>query len=357
MFAQNIEEQMTKTAPTCNSVFMNAMGVLPSLYRAGSFDSMARAVDIWERSCGNIPEVKITRILLDMQESKFSMAHNTDGTTAQLLCDYAISFPPPAVMQGLGTYNDQRILFYRFSSTCAKLLAENKKLSENEIFICRVLKGEIKNPEKEVGQNKETYPEFAVLFEKYFESKRKEVRTTIAIGTGVWIPTNNLSTLGVHPSFTFQVGGRSMHHELDFTVQIRYLESANTYAVNRNGHLDSTNYYVGGYIGLDYTYYVVSKKRYDIGVMAGMGWDGFDFAEDPYYYYYYDYPWDYYHSHVTIGSFNGNAGLRFNYYFSHSFYMGLQGRYNGIHYSTHGGTNLSGDAISIDLIFGFHNAK
>ena len=82
-----------------------------------------------------------------------------------------------------------------------------------------------------------------------------------------------------------------------------------------------------------------------------LGWDGFDFAPQPYDYHYY-YP--YYTSRVTIGSFNANAGLRFNYYFTHSFYIGLQGRYNAIQYSTYGGTDLSGDAVSIDLIFGFN---
>ena len=117
--------------------------------------------------------------------------------------------------------------------------------------------------------------------------------------------------------------------------------------------MDSTDYYFGGYIGLDYNYYLVSKKRYDIGLLAGMGWDGFDFAPQPYDYYYY-YP--YYTSHVTIGSFNANAGLRFNYYFTHSFYVGLQGRYNLIDYYTRGGSDLSGNAFSIDLIFGMNGA-
>jgi hypothetical protein len=300
-----------------------------------------------------MPEVRITRILLEMEEAKFTMAKYADGATIEMLSDYASHFPSPDYMQSFLPGNESRVSFYRFSSAWAKLLLENKTLDENEKFICNILSGKIKDPEKEIRRNPQAYPEFALMLEKNFEAKRNQTRLNMAVSTGVWLPNGNLSTLGVHPTFGVHFGARSLRHEIDLTLQIRYLNSANTYAVKRDGHLDSTDYYFGGYIGLDYTYYLVSKKRYDIGFLLGMGWDGFDFAPAPYDYYYYDYPY-YNTSHVTISSFNANAGLRFNYYINHSFYIGLQGRYNAIQYSTNGGSNLSGDAVSIDLIFGIN---
>lgn len=352
LFAQNIEEQMSKSRADCQTMLGNAMNVLPKLYREKSFDSLEYAVDMWERSCGSMSEVRITRILLNMETGKFTVSQDVDGAAIEMLDDYAKHFPSPDYMLNYPPKRESQVSFYKFSSVWAKLLLENKKPDENAKFICRVLTGEIKDPGKEIRKNPLIYPEYAVMLEKNFEAKRKLARMNLALSTGVWLPTGNLSTLGVHPSFGFHFGVRNAHHELDLTIQIRYLNSANTYAVKREGRLDSTDYYFGGYIGADYTYYLVSKKRYDIGLLGGMGWDGFDFAPEPYDYYYYDYP--YYTSHVTIGSFNANAGLRFNYYFTHSFYVGLQGRYNVIQYSTNGGTNLSGDAVSIDLIFGIN---
>ena len=146
-----------------------------------------------------------------------------------------------------------------------------------------------------------------------------------------------------------------MFDQLDVSMQIRYLHSPSVYAVKKDDQFDSTDYYLGYYFGAEYTHYFVAKKRFDLGIEVGAGYDAFDFKEQPYYYYY-D-PYYYNPNHFSVGSFNGNAGLRFNYYFTHSFYLGLLGRYNGIHNSTDGGTNLRGDAITIDLIFGFNGIK
>ena len=352
LFPQTIEEQMSKSHANCQTMFMNAMDVLPKLYREKAFDSLDRAIDIWENSCSGMPEVTITRILLKLETETFTTSQDIDGATIELLISYAKAFPSPDALQNFSSDKGPKNSFYRFSSVWAKLLLENKQLDQNEAFICRVVKGEIRDPQKEIQRNSQVYPEFAALIGKNFEAKRKQTRLDFAVSTGVWIPTNNLSTLGVHPSFGFHFGLRNSRHQLDATLQMRYLNSANAYAVKRDGYLDSTFYYFGGYIGLDYNYYLISKKRFDLGVLAGMGWDGFDFAPQPYDYHYDYYP--YYNSHVTISSFNANAGLRFNYYFTHSFYVGLQGRYNVIEYNTHGGSDLSGDAFSVDLIFGFH---
>ncbi len=352
-FAQTIEKELAKSQPDCQTLYINAMDLIPKLYRENSIDSLEKALSIWERSCGDMPEVMITRILLDFEKDRFVFSRDVDIGTLELLSDYARSFPSMSSLQSNVSSKGPKNSFYRLSSTWSKLLLKSKKFGINETFICKVLSGEIKDPKKEIEHNTFTYPEFAALLEKDFENKRKEPRVDIALSTGVWLPTQNLSTLGVHPSFGLHFGVRNMRHQLDLTLQIRYMYSANPYAVKIDGRLDSTDYYFGGYIGLDYNYYLISKKKFDFGILAGMGWDGFDFAPQPYDYYYYD---PYYTSHLTIGSFNGNAGLRFNYYFTHSFYVGLQGRYNFIYYSTHGGTDLNGDAFSIDLIFGINGS-
>jgi hypothetical protein len=43
-----------------------------------------------------------------------------------------------------------------------------------------------------------------------------------------------------------------------------------------------------------------------------------------------------------------------NYYFDPRHYVGLLARYNFIRYSNPGGTPLDGNAITLDLIVGFH---
>ena len=119
-----------------------------------------------------------------------------------------------------------------------------------------------------------------------------------------------------------QLGARNQRHQIDFTFQFRFLKSVNSYTVKRDGEEITLNNYFGGYIGLDYNYYFISTQKTDFGIVAGMGYDGFDISGSDYYndYYYNDYL-----RPLTIGSFNANGGLRFNYYLSPDFYIGLQG--------------------------------
>ena len=71
---------------------MNAMTVIPRLYRVGSFDSLGTAVAIWEQSCGEVAEVKITKILLDIQTDKFTVSNDLDPSSIYTLNEYAQFF-------------------------------------------------------------------------------------------------------------------------------------------------------------------------------------------------------------------------------------------------------------------------
>src|SRR5262245_57767303 len=73
---QSISDQMTRSHADCSDVFKNAMTVLPQLYRHKLFDSLESAIDIWRDECGNIPPVRYTQTLLDVEESKLN-THDT----------------------------------------------------------------------------------------------------------------------------------------------------------------------------------------------------------------------------------------------------------------------------------------
>jgi len=348
--AQTVEEQMTRSRPSCNDVFINAMEVLPKYYREKNFDSLNVAIHIWENSCGQVPQIKITYILFAIQQRTFKIGQ-LDSSSIILLNEYAERFQ--LYHQQGAVYTSPQTLFYRFSSAWAGLMLENKHLDENEKFVCSVLKGEIKNPEKEIRANSALYPELMTLVSKNDKDERDGFRANYTIISGAWIPTGNLSLLGVKPSIGFQIGARNKRHQIDLTFQIRFLKSDSPYTVKRNGELIVRDAYFGGYVGLDYNYYFISNQKTDLGIVVGMGYDGFDISGSDYYNNYYN---DYLRP-TGIGSFNANGGLRFNYYVSPSFYLGLQGRYNWINYGNPGGTNLNGDGYSSDLIIGFNRKQ
>jgi len=138
----------------------------------------------------------------------------------------------------------------------------------------------------------------------------------------------DLILLGNHPSFGFQIGARDNRNQLDLTFQFRFSQSASYYTIKRNNAFYDINNYFGGYVGLDYIYYLVNKLNFDLGVLGGIGYDGFDITSS--------------NSYddmkpLSIGSFNVNGGFKLNYYLSTSFYIGLQARYNFINYVNQGG--------------------
>ena len=72
-----------------------------------------------------------------------------------------------------------------------------------------------------------------------------------------------------------------------------------------------TTHFLEGYKGLNYTRYIFHAANFEPGMTAGTGFDSFDVMNS-----------DKYAERendlelYTIGSFNHNAGIRFNYYFN-----------------------------------------
>ena len=312
---------------------------MPELYRHKFFDSLHTALMIWRTSCGNIPEVECTALLLSIEESTFD-DNKIDSSTIDLLINYSHAFSHRNM---LNTPEGERS-FYAFASTWARLLLKEKQLDKNEKFICQVFAGEIDNPVKEISKDPMMYSSFVKILQENAKAQRSGFRTNYAFLAGIWIPMGDLTLLGDHPSFGFQFGARDNTNQLDLTLQFRFSKSANYYTIKRNDSFYDLNNYFGGYVGLDYTYYLVNKLNFDLGVLGGIGYDGFDITSS-------NYNYDDMKP-LSIGSFNANGGFKLNYYLSTSFYIGLQARYNFINYVNHGGTSMNGDAFSIDLIIG-----
>jgi hypothetical protein len=330
---------MTQKHPTCRDIFLNAMDIMPELYRHKLFDSLQTALSIWKTSCGDIPEVQATALLLSIEKSTFS-EKRMDSSTIDLLVNYSHAFSH----RNMSNTPEGERSFYAFSSAWARLILRERHLDQNEKFICQVFAGEIDNPVKEIRNNTTTYPAFVDILQENERSQRNGFRTNYAFLGGIWIPMGDLALLGNHPSFGFQLGARDNSNQLDITLQFRFSNSSTYYTIKRNNSYYDLNNYFGGYIGLDYTYYLVNKLNFDLGVLGGIGYDGFDISSS-------DYNYDEMKP-LSIGSFNANGGFKLNYYLSTSLYIGLQARYNFINYVNHGGTSMNGDAFSIDLIIG-----
>ena len=349
--AQTVEELLSQKKPTCREVLINAASVIPELYLQHSFDSLEKAVNFIDASCPEMQETFYLKTLLNIERPSVLMPKSIDSNFIDKLNSYAVMLPI-LKRQASQVYNADEYKLILFIQQWATDLLKKKRLSPDEIFLCDVLAGNIKSPERELRTNKEKYPQLYALLKQGYINDRNSPSFTSAFIMGAWVPTKDLKVLGMHPSLGVSFGGRSKNDELDLTLQFKFINSKNSYDILRQNTVYSMNHFFGGYIGLDYAKYFVHKTGYELGWLGGAGFDGFDIANSSDYNTNNDYL-----KPLSINSFNINTGLRFNYFFNARTFIALQSRYNFINYGNKGGTSLRGDAVTIDLLIGVNSRR
>lgn len=346
--AQSLEQRLNQSRPSCADVFANAMDVLPELYKNNAFDSMQFVIDFVEKNCGKIYESFDLKLLLAIQRQAFKVEDHFDSISINNLASRAA---------GLGYYRTyrygnqpERTIFYDFSTQWAKDLLKRKNLDLNETLILKTLAGEEKAPINVIRKHKSDYPYLYQLLRSADETERSSQQGVISLLAGAWIPTNNLTLLGSHPALGLQFGTRNKLNELDLTVQFRFINSANQYTIMRQNTLYPSTHFFGGYAGLDYIRYLLHGTDVELGWLAGAGYDGFDVATSE------NGDKDYLKP-LSIGSFNLNTGLRFNYFLKSRASVGLIMRYNMVNYKNTGGTSFKGDSFSFDIVVGLNGQR
>jgi hypothetical protein len=169
----------------------------------------------------------------------------------------------------------------------------------------------------------------------------------INLYSGIWIPFDNASLLGNHPLIGFQAGIRSQKMTYNFALAFKFIESKNEYEILRDGNIETTSNFFGGYFGAEVEREIYKYRKNEFDLLGGVGYDGFDAVnvntEDS------DPNNDVGHS---INSVNINFGLGYRHYFRDKRYLSLQGKYNFVNYNNQGGTNLAGNTLTITIAYG-----
>jgi len=175
--------------------------------------------------------------------------------------------------------------------------------------------------------------------------KRRSLANNRSLNVGMWIPTGNLQTLGAKPEIGCQIGRRYRRFGGDLTAMFRFLDAKHEYLVEHNDSLYRTDNYLGIYLGGGPVLRAYSSWSTSLEIFSEIGWDGImALTADDIKANNADY----------LNSFNCNVGFTLRKYFGTygTQYIGIQARYNIVDFDTNGGTNLSGDAVSINLIWG-----
>jgi hypothetical protein len=107
-----------------------------------------------------------------------------------------------------------------------------------------------------------------------------------------------------------------------------------------------TNHFFGGYFGADVERTLLRLPKHQFDFLGGIGLDGFDTIET-----------EGQNSGTddgkSINSLNVNLGLGYKYFYNKTGFLGLDAKYNMVNYRNTGGTDLSGNTVTLGLTLGF----
>ena len=365
-----LSPRLTATTNRQISFIVHAPVMLPALWKQQQYENLRNYLGNWRNA--EYPSLELifgAEILLAINTGTFA-AYSLPCDGLVYLSDYARELQEVTTQGAKFKYYLQLKPPYRYDATeearktiliiqtWARDLLTRPGLKTDELFICRALAGEIPNPETALHADPGACPRLTRMqrnINSYnnalFTARRNAWSGTAAVLVGWWIPTGRLrQELGTHPSVGMQLGVRNKKNEYDFTWNVRFgYPTPRTYTFLRDDTLYSTNYYDGGYVGLEYTRYVVHTKHVDLGYTTGIAYDYFSIADG-----WSDHPSETHLQPINVGSFDWNYGLRVKYFLKRKSFIGLTVKYHLIHYDNTGGTNLDGDAYTVDLSFGSH---
>jgi hypothetical protein len=346
----DLDHLMTRRFLHCADIAVNCKTLIPKYHENGRQDSVSIVLAYWRNRCGETNDVRNTQILLQISENRFNEAE-IKGDLLGLLLSYKSEIENVSETSDFfQNEQDKRWLglhesYYNFIKYFAAQLKERTNKNSLEYFICDFY-----------GQNFEALlsalKENALpgtLLQQNFNTRKANLDNLIEGNIGVlaeyWIPTGNARTLGNHPGLGMQVGLKRRNLTADITLMFRFMKSSNPYSIYENDSLYTTNNFSSMYAGFEIGNVVYSRKRYDFSILGGIANDAITAV-----------PGDEEKDIASIGinALNLNFGAGYRHYFGNpARYVGIQVRYNVVDYFTRGGSDLSGNTLSVRFVAGW----
>lgn len=347
-----VESLMTRRYLSCQDIEYNVQFLIPEFYKKDSKDTLKAIIDYWEKHCGLTEEIIRCKILLAIENDNFNESiYDSD------ILDYIVSYKNLAgSLRNKYVYMDTHYDWYyytnqpdtlrNFTACLAKDLLERDDLEPIEIFFLKMYSNEFETAFSMLQSD-----EFLeTKIQKYYLDKIKRYKRQIVSHgdflLGAWIPKGNLEIVGTHPFVGFRGGLQYYRLIADVSVGFKLDKSPNIYQVYTNDSVWNTDYFFGAFFGLDFALEMFRIKNSSFDLIGGAGYDGFDAlkVDDP-------------NSKTditkTINALNLNIGIGYKYNINPWKYIGIDFKYNIVDYNNEMGTDLSGNTLTINLIYGF----
>lgn len=329
----------------CRDYIANARILIPQFHNQGKFDSAVSIIDYIEARCADHP-FKPYRLLRQIEAGTLDSDWCDTMTTNEILYGYTYWEGYPVIPYRL----------YDEPADAYSLLLRHFALELLNTIQMNAL-GQSIATYYALGRDtllarlaERSYPGTCMQagYDSQIDSllhRRRGFANNWSLQVGAWVPSGELELLGPKLELGLQGGLRWRRFGGDLTFFMRAFKSREPYVVNYKGTPYVTDNYFGLYFSADPVLRVYTTGKYSIEAFGGIGYDGImaltaddvngEYAE-----------------YINSVNFNLGATLRLFYGQKHTRYFGLQARFHVVDYSTRGGTDLSGNAVSINLLWG-----
>lgn len=337
----------------CRELQYQSMQLIPLYYTNRDFDTANAILNYWSANCQLDETIFRTSILFAIDAGTFSdsLFKNTDFTYYLDIYKELSEDTAGISLQKYPYYyveEFQLLKWYKsFTDTIALRCSQYPDLSPEELFFV----------------NYYLHPSdsgYMMLHEKAFDNTALKTSVTAprygelaaiqghySLGAGIWIPNQNLDTLGAHPYLGGQIGLRRNRYLADVALDLRVGASPHQYQVMIDGNAINTEQFFGISVRLDFGYEVFQIRRTDLIFGGGIGYENITAyyeANDP------DDDTD--DVSKNLHSFNINLGGSYRFYLKNDHYLALNGKYHRLNFRNKGGTDLKGNAVTFGLEYG-----
>jgi len=339
-----MEKLMTRRILYADDITYNCSYLVPQYYNSGKLDELKNLMDYWERKCGKVEPLVSFQILYAIKSGSFNESLYDANMVRYLLAykdNYTGKDTSMNYYYGLHPVDGS---YYEFLSAMANSMRSQKGLTATE----QVLVDFYATRDLNVLNKLDSSAYNNTVLQQSFDKVKKQRNGLNNYGgglfAGVWVPNGNLQLLGVHPDLGADLFVRSQRFVLGMDMQVRFLKSASSYQVYSDNVQKTTNYFSSVSLGATAGYAVVQTEKSELLAIGGVEYDALyqlksTTDNDSY-------------NGKYIASLNLNAGMEYRYYYNGYDYLGLQAKYNQLFYNNAGGTNLSGGAVLVGLVWG-----
>jgi len=354
-FAQrNIDQELMVQTPNCENVAFNSSRLIEHYFGQKNYDSINVVFNRWEEFCGTTEPLFRLKVLHQIQIGKYS----EDWIDKEYLMNFIYLYldrldyskQPNAkliyerykIPFGYITFNSP---FDDLTVIWANSLLEHDNLLPVERAFCLLYSNQTEAFWKMMKNKQLSGTKLQEEYALQVGKTKKMVEGNFGFMTGLMLPFSNLKdVVGVKPIFGFQFGLKQNKLQYDLTMLLRSGKTKQEYLIIYQGEPKMTDYYFGGYVGLDVDYELWKNKKKEFDLLTGIAYDGFDAVESD---------TEKNIKGKSINSLNLNLGLGFRFYGKGMNYWGVQTKYNIVNYINKQGTDFSGDYISLIVSYNF----